>query len=335
MSLVVLTLAFALAQAQNIEALNNQAQQLAQAQQFEKAERLWKQALAQSPLFFPAAFNLGYMNFFQKRFAKAEPFLRQAAKIRPDDFNSHYLLGIVQRELGQRDTALRAWRTALALQPNNVKLMQIMAVEYGLGGYFSDAAAVAKRALALSNNDQNAYFIALKAVQDAHDPAGLKIAQEAVTKFPESPRANFEFGFHLQKAGQHDDSLRYLRRAMELDPRYEEPFYFFGGLMLDEGRLDEAIPALKKALENKPDYTSASVALARALMEKKQESQAVTVLEEAIRLSPKHPQPHLMLSRLYFRMGDQERAAQEKNLSLSLRRENASLMERPQGRPFQ
>lgn len=334
MSFVVLVTALALVQTPDVEKLNAQAQQFAQARQFDEAERLWQQALKISPSFFPAAFNLGYMNFSQKRFAEAESFLLQAAKIHPKDFNAHYLLGIVRTELGQRDAALREWRSALTLQPDNAKLMQIMAVEYGLGGYFSEAAAVAKRALALSSSDQNSYFIALKAAQDAHDPAGLDIAQAAATKFPDSARANFEYGFHLQKSGKHEDSLRYLKRAMEIDPRYEEPFYFYGGLMLDEGNLDEAIPALKKALENRPDYTSASVALARALMEKKQDGEAVKVLEDAIQLSPQHPQPHLMLSRLYFRMGDEERAAREKELSLSLRRENATLMERPQGKPF-
>lgn len=320
--------------AQAPEQINEQAQQLAQAGQVDQAVQLWKQVLKTSPTFFPAAFNLGYANFSRKQFAEAEPYLAQAAKLHPKDFNAHYLLGIVRLELHKRDDALRAWRTALAIQPNHGKLMQIMAVEYGTGGYYTEAAAIAKRALVVTPNDLNTYFIALKAMQDARDPSGIEIAREAATKFPNSSRANFEYGFHLQKAGKHDESLQYLKRAMELDPRYEEPFYFYGGLMLDEGRFDEAIPALKKAIESRPDYTSASVALARALMETHQDAEAIRVLEDAIRFSPQHPQPHLMLSRLYFRMGDETRAAKEKELSLKLRRENATLMEQPQGKPF-
>ena len=41
-----------------------------------------------------------------------------------------------------------------------------------------------------------------------------------------------------------------------------------------------------------------------------------------------------MLSQLYFRIGKEDLAAKEKQLSLRLRKENRETMEAPQGRPF-
>ena len=61
---------------------------------------------------------------------------------------------------------------------------------------------------------------------------------------------------------------------------------------------------------------------------------AMAELREAIRVEPDQPQPHLLLSQIYFRMGDEQGARREKELSLKLRRENPGVMEVDQGRPF-
>jgi hypothetical protein len=58
------------------------------------------------------------------------------------------------------------------------------------------------------------------------------------------------------------------------------------------------------------------------------------VLNESIGVDPRHPQPHLMLSQVYFRLGREEDARREKELSLRLRRENPTVLEAVQGRQF-
>jgi hypothetical protein len=57
-------------------------------------------------------------------------------------------------------------------------------------------------------------------------------------------------------------------------------------------------------------------------------------LNETVALDPKHPQPHLLLSQIFFRMGDEAKAKAEKDISLRLRRENPTILEAAQGRPF-
>jgi len=69
-------------------------------------------------------------------------------------------------------------------------------------------------------------------------------------------------------------------------------------------------------------------------MELERYGEAVQELERVLRLSPKHPQPHLLLSQVYFRMGDEDSAQREKEISQRLRREEPGIMETPQRRPF-
>ena len=180
-----MTLLFALLFFQTSAELSDEAQRLAKSGNTAEAEKLWQRALDQSPKFFPALFNLGYMNYSLERFEQACEFLEQAAQVSPNDFNTHYLLGAANSRLGKVDTALRAWRKAESIQPNSLRLLQAMIVEYGKGHYYEDAARTAKRALALNPTMPNLYFLTIKALQDSGDYAGaFEIASQAVKRFP-------------------------------------------------------------------------------------------------------------------------------------------------------
>jgi tetratricopeptide (TPR) repeat protein len=328
-------LALLLLAPQDPAVLSDQAQELARQSRFDEAEKLWRQALAISPGFFPALFNLGYMKSTQAKYSESVTLLGQAARANPKDFNTRYLLGQALSKLNRDEEALRAWRAALAIQPGNLRLMQIMIVEYEKGRYFGEAAALAKKALGSRVDDPELYFLTIHAYQNARDfPAGLEVARLAAERFPNSARANFEYGFHLQVAGNAEQSRIYLLKAIATDPKYEEPLFFYGDLLIAQGNDEQAITYLRQAIKNRNDYVEARVALARALVHLERWEEAIDELGQAIRLNPKHPESHLLLSRIYFRRGDEQRAASEKEISLRLRRENPTLLEAQQSRSF-
>jgi tetratricopeptide (TPR) repeat protein len=299
-----------------------------------EAAKLWQQALQLSPSHFPSLFNYGFLLYSQKRFGEAEPLLARAAKVRPSDFNTRFLLGSTLLDLDRREDALRQWRTALALQPANTRLMQVMTVEYTAGRYFNEACDLGQKSVAVKGDAPEPWLIAIKACQDAQSPAAARLAQQAAAKFPDSARAQFEHAFHLQRSGRMNEAMPLLDRAMKLDPNYEEPYYFSGELLLLEDRPQEAAARLRTALRIRPDYVPACATLARALMTIEQYGEALAELENCSKASPAHPQPHLLLSQIYYRTGDEGRARSEKEISFRLRRENPTLMEAPQARPF-
>lgn len=316
-------------------ALSDQAQKLAEGKQFGAAEKLWKSAIAADAKYFPALFNLGYFYYSQERYTEAVPVLERAAENNRHDFNSRYLLGASLSRLNRTDAALRAWRAAQQLKPEQVKLLSLMVVEYGKGRYFNEAADTARQALKLSPSDEKIYYLAIKALDDAGNSSeAQEVAKSAVDRFPQSSRANFESGFHLSKSGNTDEAAKFLRRAMELDPKYEEPPYFLGELLFDLGKADQALPLLRKSIENRPDYVPARVLLSRALMKLERWDEAITELQHTIRMDPTHPQPHLLLSQILFRRGDEPLAKQERDLSLKLRRQKPETVEALQSRPF-
>ncbi len=315
-------------------ALSDAATQMSMQKRYAEAEKLWQRALAADEKYFPAAFNLGFMFYSRSMFDKAEPYLRTAARLQPNDFNSRYLLGSALVNHGQREAALREWREAVRINPKHVKLLEVMAVEYGKGHYFREAVEAARNALALSEFDLNAYLVAVKACQDALDPAATEIAKRAAEMFPKSARANFEYGFQLQRAGRPEQAMPYIKKAMELDPSYEEPYFFYGEQLARNDQHEAAVVNLREALKIRSDYVPAAMLLAKSLMSLGRYDEARQELERCIDVSPNHPQPHLVLSQIYFRLGEEEKARQEKEVSLRLRRANPGLMEAPQAIPF-
>lgn len=296
----------------------------------------WKKEASRNPRDFGPLFNLGLAYFNQKRPGEAIEMLRKAAAISPRDFNTQYLLGAAHSQINQTDEAIRAWRSAASIQPANAKILQLLVVEYGKGRYFNEAASAAARAVELTPADPNAYFLAIKACQDAGDmDTGARLAATAAAKFPNLSRANMEHGYYLQKRGDLEQSMQYLRKAIELDPKYEEPPFFLADLLVKQAEDAAALPYLDASLANRGDYVPARVLRARALMNLERWQDAISELETTIRMDPRHPQPHLMLSQIYFRQGDEARAKQERDLSLKLRRENPTVLEAVQGRPFQ
>ncbi len=316
------------------EPLARQALAAAQRGDGASAAQLWRQAIAADPAHYASLFNYGVFLHRNQRQKEAVEMLDRAAAVE-SGYQVHLMRGMNFQQLQRREEAIRAWRAALTFSPANLKLMQVLSVEYSHGRYFHEAAAILRQALKLAPTGENLYFLAIKAHHDAGDlGSAAELADQAVRRFPRSARAQFEHGYYLQKRGDTQTALKHLELAMELDRRYEEPFFFYGDLLVKQSQWEAAVPPLRKALEIRPEYSPARVALARALMNQNQLQAAVVELEQASKLDPKNAQPWVMLSQLYFRMGQEAKAREAKETSLRLRRENPGVLEAAQARPF-
>ena len=118
-----IALSFFLAAAADPAALSDQAQKFAEQKQFGEAERLWKTAIAADAKYFPALFNLGYFYYSQGRYAEAVTFLERAAETNLEGFQFSISARSIASKLNRTDAALRAWRAAQTLKPDQPKLL--------------------------------------------------------------------------------------------------------------------------------------------------------------------------------------------------------------------
>lgn len=296
---------------------------------------MWRRAVEMAPGHFGSLFNLGYLSVQKGRDEQAAGWLARAAKANSRDFNSRYLLGTVYLRQGKAEDALRAWRGALALQPGNRKLMQVMSVEYDKGRYFEEAARVAEAALRVAPEEESLYFLAMQARADAGEQEmAATWARRALAKFPRSARANFEVGYQLHKMGRWDEAMPYFEKAVAADGRYEEPHYLLGDVSLRREDGARAEREFRRAVELRGSYTLARLGLARALMAQGNLESALAELEIAAQVDPESPQPHLLRSQVLFRLGREDAARAARETSQRLRAARPETGNAVQPRPF-
>lgn len=144
--------------------------------------------------------------------------LQQALLYKPDDAQSHYLLGVTERQLGNLEGARRFFRHAAMLEPT------LGAAHFELG------------ALALQSGD------AQKAVGHFNS---------AATHLPLAPEVHNNLGLSYQGLGLLDDADASFRRSIDLLPSYAEAWFNLGLLLRHRGS-SEAVAAIDRALALNP-----------------------------------------------------------------------------------
>ena len=156
------------------------------------------------PTTFPRCSISGLFYSRVRRFADAEPLLKRVPQTSPGEFQRLVYVGLGSLELGSngRCAARLARSSQIATRqspPDAGHGSRILE-----GPLFLEAAKLAGRAVEIDGNNLNAMLLAIKSYQVAGDDAAAgDIARNAVERFPDSARANFERGVPSAKGRQH------------------------------------------------------------------------------------------------------------------------------------
>lgn len=192
----------------------------------------------------------------------AETRLREALAIDPRHSAALYSLGRLYYSQGRYPEAVTRLSRLVELEPNNYRAHDNLALCYDL---------LQNDALALKH-----FFRALDLVKDAHRDydwayantaefflkrdrfeKAFQLAAEAAARNPQSARNFFLTGSALVKLRRDEQSLRWLTRAVELDPNHAEALFQLGHALRRLGRAAEAQPHLDafKALKARASST--------------------------------------------------------------------------------
>src|SRR5688572_315495 len=107
----------------------------------DRADRLLEGLLRKTPRHFDALIALGAVRGQQGRFADAATLFERAAKVRPDDADAHYNIGVAHAHLGSKERALECYRRALRAEPRHLNACNNLAAELLALDKWSDALA--------------------------------------------------------------------------------------------------------------------------------------------------------------------------------------------------
>jgi thioredoxin-like negative regulator of GroEL len=230
---------------------------------------------------------------------------------------------------GRYREAIPVLETLRRLLPDNVRAATLLGIAYLRTGAPKQAAPVVREALnaptGAGRGDLNLHLLLVEALNGADDAAGaLHGAQEAARLFPKEEKAQLCLAQQLAVAGKYQEAGPVFQRALELAPDNVPALLGLADVQFRSGSYQEALATYRRAAELDKSDAAAQVGIAKSLISLNRFAEAQGVLESAVAAHPDDYQLRFELSRVYARLGDKERAAEQARIMQQLRQRESS-----------
>jgi tetratricopeptide (TPR) repeat protein len=237
-----------------------------------------------------AWFNLGRLARAAGNEARAEEFLREGLRRRPDSVELLTEFGLLQAGRGATQEARRQFRAALRLQPGfsaaRVNLGLLLAREGDAAG----AAVQYREALRRHTNNVDARInlANLLGAQGQSDQA-MALYEEAVKLQPDNALARYNLGKILAANNRLADAVPHFEAALQQHPNLAEIRYELGVALGRLGKDAAALAQFAEAVRLKPELVEARLNYGVALARTGRYAEAAAEFRETLRLRPDHP----------------------------------------------
>jgi tetratricopeptide (TPR) repeat protein len=153
--------------------------------------------------------------------------------------------------------------------------------------------------------------------QGEHENA-IRWYRKALEVNPNYAAAHANWGTCLMYQGKLDEAETHLKRAIALDPDLPEPRCTLGVVLSRRNKLPEAVASFREALKIKPDFALAQLHLGTVLLNLGRFDEAKEHLAEAARLDPRDPFAHFNLGAACARAEHPREAAEHLARALEL-----------------
>ena len=255
-----------------------------------------------------------------------------------------YDLALAYLNAGQSDNALNLLRSLVAEQPDNPALLSSLGVAYEMSEQSPQALEAYRDAVRADPGNPDRYLDYTRLLMDL-DRYGeaMKIVEEAIPNSPDAYALDIRLGVLRLKQAQYDEARAILNQAVQLHPELSvgyvalaqsylqqgdnvkalEPLlrargtlpqdaaleYYVGLVSLRLGHNDVAEVALRNALRLRPEATEAHLQLGKLYFDTNRLRDAQAELEATVALSPGNSNACYQLSRVYARLGEDQKAA--------------------------
>jgi len=131
-------------------------------------------------------------------------------------------------------------------------------------------------------------------------------------------RAHLLKGYRLHRQKSYNEALAELNKALEIDPRNAEAYYWRGQTLVNLGRLEQGEGDFKAAVKHKPDYAEAYDHLGWLASKQGRVEEGIAYLTRSVELRPENAWAFYNRSRLFFSKGDVASAMKDAEKACSL-----------------
>lgn len=254
--------------------------------QYPAALTMFRRASALDPKRVSAYLGQGQAWMKLGRPGKSVEAYEQAARLMPNQPLIELELANSYLELRDFKIALEHAQKARKLDESNPEIYAALGNIYSGSGDLTNTLGSAEKALALAPQDDRYWTEAgVLAYGIRRFPEAVRYLRRALEINPRNANAGVALADTLYQMDQTPASRaeihRLLTRAITLQPREPRGLYLLGHYYLEEQQLDLAVPTLRRALRWQPDAHEVMLALGQALTRRGQGEEGRTLVAQA------------------------------------------------------
>ena len=335
----------ALAQGDSAEAHFRKATVLAQQGKLDDAEREYTTGLRISLQSAAAYNNLGALYFKQGQFLPAAAAFQNAQRLRPDDPEIAFNLGLALYKRGDASGAIphliageksvhsldaslllgtcyfatKQWKQSIdALEryrqqaPGNAQALFMLEQAYV---YIGDAKSSLAAATELLKTHPDSPFTH-QMLGEAYDRDGdvdhaAEEFQRAIAANPSAPQLHFMLGYVYWRWKRYAEAVQPLEEEIRINPGFARSYYYVGDIAFRKGESDRARDFFEKALRLDPSLSEASLGLGKAYVQSGRLNDGVAALRKAEAKLDQTAEVHYWLGRALMQAGRKVEAEKE------------------------
>lgn len=303
---------------------------------FSTLQRLALNAIGQSPRPTPFASELaieGLNLYLAGDLVGGQNLLEQAVTQQPQNIDYLYEYGQILLEVGDsalNQQALDLGEQAVQINPDDPRGYVIQARATDLMGDHANAIIIAQTGLRVDRNFSPLYVVLSSAYQnlDRYD-AAIESVEAAIERDPLNPDARRVYAYALSWLGNHDEAVRQLEQAIQINPNLTGPYFELAGLYRSQASLAQdialqmqfyadAIALYEHVLTLQPNNARAYQRICATFNQIGEHRRAQNYCEDAIQLSPDFAEAYVQLGQSQYSQRNYESAIESFETCLQL-----------------
>jgi tetratricopeptide (TPR) repeat protein len=235
------------------------------------------------------------------RLKHAEILCQNILAVAPAHAPTLHLYGVIAHAVGNLPAAIDLFSRAVAADGGVAQFQADLAETYRLAGRLEEALAFGCGALALAPDDARLLNnLGIVHYERRAFEEAAAFFERAIEREPGFAEAHCNLGNTLWARGRADEGAAAYRKAIALKPSYAAAFNNLGTALRDLGRLEEAEAAYRAAFALNPDDPMVLDNLALALRDLERLDEASALLDASLSLAPENGRAltHVALLRL-------------------------------------
>ena len=241
---------------------------------------------------------------------------RKGLAVEPENVELLNSMGFALFQQGKSNEAIIALEKALKVDPKHFKSHNNMALASIDIGEFELAEAHYRESLAIEPQSTIYNDLGYVLERQGLSEDAIEAYGDALKLDPESATSHFNLATHLARNKEYSEAENHLLAALKTQPN-SKVYTGLGAVLWQQGRAEEAITNLQTAIQKDPKFTGASNTLGKIFMEQGKLEEAASTYRLLAQNQPS-TLAHQGLAKVLKRMGREEEARQELAKAMAL-----------------